>query len=333
MGKKKMKEREVNILITSAGRRGALVKCFKNTIKKMGKYSGKVVSVDASTLAAALYISDKHYIVPRIFASNYVDTLLEICSKENIKLIIPTIDTELLILSRNKKKFWDNGVIVAISDPKAVEICSDKLKTFQFFKENNIPTVDTFLYYQVDKMKNINYPLFIKPCSGSASINVYRINNRKELDFFIDYVENPVVQEYAEGQEFTLDILADLEGRVINVVPRERIEIRAGEVNKGKTVKEKKLIEYGRIIVEKLGGIGPITVQCFKKGDEIKFIEINPRFGGGYPLSFTAGVNYPELLIRMILGEKVAPRLGEFEENLIMLRWEDAVFIKRDEIN
>jgi carbamoyl-phosphate synthase large subunit len=328
-----MRGREANILITSAGRRGALVNCFKDTVKKMGKYSGKVVSVDASILAAALYISDKHYIVPRIFASNYIDTLLEICSKENIKLIIPTIDTELLILSQNKKKFGDNGVIVAISDPKAVEICSDKLKTFQFFKENNIPTVDTFLYYQIDKMKSINYPLFIKPCSGSASINVYRINNRKELDFFIDYVENPVVQEYAEGQEFTLDILADLEGRVINVVPRERIEIRAGEINKGKTVKEKKLIEYGKIIVEKLGGVGPITVQCFKKGDEIKFIEINLRFSGGYPLSFAAGVNYPELLIRMILGEKVAPRLGEFEENLIMLRWEDAVFIKRDEIN
>ncbi len=276
-----MKEREVNILITSAGRRGALVKCFKDTIKKMGKYCGKVVSVDASTLAAALYISDKHYIVPPIFASNYIDTLLEICSKENIKLIIPTIDTELLLLSQNKKKFGENGVIVAISDPKAVETCSDKLKTFQFFKENNIPTVDTFSYYQVDKMKNINYPLFIKPCGGSASINVYRINNRKELDFFINYIENPVVQEYAEGQEFTLDILADLGGKVINVVPRERIEVRAGEINKGKTVKEEKLIEYGKIIVEILGGIGPITIQCFKKGDEIKFIEINPRFGGG----------------------------------------------------
>jgi len=211
-----MREKGINILITSAGRRGALVKCFKNTIKKMGKYSGKVVSVDASTLAAALYISDKHYIVPRIFAANYIDTLLEICSKENIRLIIPTIDTELLLLSQNKKKFGENGVIVAISDPKAVETCSDKavetcsdkLKTFQFFKENNIPTVDTFSYYQIDKMKNINYPLFIKPCGGSSSINTYRINNRGELDFFIDYIENPVVQEYAEGQEFTLDILA-----------------------------------------------------------------------------------------------------------------------------
>jgi carbamoyl-phosphate synthase large subunit len=328
-----MREREVNILITSAGRRGALVKCFKKTIEEMKGVKGKVISIDVNPLSAALYLSDKHYIVPRIFASNYIDTLLEICSKENIKLIIPTIDTELLLLSQNKKKFGENGVIVAISDLKAVEICSDKLKTFQFFKENNIPTVDTFSYYQVDKMKNINYPLFIKPCGGSASINTYRINNKKELDFFIDCIENPVVQEYAEGQEFTLDILADLTGKVINVVPRERIEVRAGEINKGKTVKEGKLIEYGKIIVEKLEGIGPITIQCFKKGDEIKFIEINPRFGGGYPLSFAAGVNYPELLIRMVLGEKVASRLGEFEENLIMLRWEDAVFIKRDEIN
>jgi len=327
-----MKEREVNVLITSVGRRGALVKCFKDTIKKMGKYSGKVVSVDASNLAAALYLSDKHYIVPRILAPNYIDTLLEICSKENIKLIIPTIDTELLVLSENKKKFKDNGIIIAICDPKAIEICSDKLKTFQFFKENNIPTVDTFSYYQIDKMKNINYPLFIKPCNGSASIDTYRINNRKELDFFINYIENPVVQEYAEGQEFTLDILADLGGKVINVVPRKRIEVRAGEINKGKTIKEEKLIEYGKIIVEKLEGIGPITIQCFKKGDKVQFIEINPRFGGGYPLSFAAGVNYPELLIQMILGEKVAPRVGEFEENLIMLRWEEAVFIKKGKI-
>lgn len=328
-----MREREVNILITSAGRRGALVKYFKKTIEEMKGVKGKVISIDVNPLSAALYLSDKHYIVPQIFVPNYIDTLLDVCRKEAIRLIIPTIDTELLVLSQNKKQFGENEVIVALSDPKAVEICSDKLKTFQFFKENNIPTVDTFSYYQFDKMKNINYPLFIKPCSGSASINTYRINNRKELDFFIDYIENPVVQEYAEGQEFTLDILADLGGKVINVVPRERIEVRAGEINKGKTVKDDKLIEYGKIIVEKLGGIGPITIQCFKKGDEIKFIEINPRFGGGYPLSFAAGVNYPELLIRMVLGEKVTPRLGEFEENLIMLRWEDAVFIKRDEIN
>ena len=237
------------------------------------------------------------------------------------------------MLSQNKKKFGENGVIVALSDPKAVEICSDKLKTFQFFKENNIPTVDTFSYYQVDKMKNINYPLFIKPCGGSGSINTYKVNNKRELDFFIDYIENPVIQEYAEGQEFTLDILADLGGKVINVVPRERIEVRAGEINKGKTVKEEKLIEYGKIIVKELGGIGPITIQCFKKGDEIKFTEINPRFGGGYPLSFAAGANYPELLLRMVLGEKVVPRLGEFEENLIMLRWEDAVFIKEGNLD
>ena len=328
-----MKEREVNVLITSAGRRGALVNCFKETIKGMKEVGGKVVSVDVNSLAAALYISDNYYIVPRIFASNYIETLLDICKKEDIKLIIPTIDTELLILSKNKKKFEENGIIVSISDPKVVEICSNKLETFQFFKENNIPTVETFSSCQVDKMQNLNYPLFIKPCKGSASINTYKINNRKELDFFIDYIENPVIQEYAEGQEFTMDVLADFSGKVINVVPRERIEVRAGEMNKGRTVKEEELIEYGKIIVEKLGGIGPITIQCFKKDNEIKFTEINPRFGGGYPLSLAAGANYPELLIRMVLGEKIASRLGEFEENLVMLRWEDAVFIKRDEIN
>jgi len=253
--------------------------------------------------------------------------------KENIKLIIPTIDTELLILSKNKEIFEKKGIRIAISDTKIIEICSDKLKTFQFFKENNIPTVETFSYCQVDKMQNLSYPLFIKPCKGSASINTYKVDNRKELDFFIDYIENPVIQEYAEGQEYTMDILADFNGEVINVVPRERIEVRAGEINKGRTVKDERIIEYAKNITEKLGALGPITIQCFMKGNAVKFTEINPRIGGGYPLSFAAGANYSELLIRMVLGEKVLPKLGKFEENLIMLRWEDAVFIKRDEIN
>jgi len=328
-----MKEREVNILISSAGRRGALVKCFKDTIKGMEKCNGKVISVDASPLAAALHLSDKHYIVPRISDPNYINILLNICKEENIKLIIPTIDTELLILSQNKKIFEKKGIRIAISDTKVIEICSDKLKTFQFFRENSIPTVETFSYCQIDKIEKLNYPLFIKPCSGSASINTYKIDNRKELDFFIKYIDNPVIQEYAEGQEYTMDILADFNGKVINVVPRERIEVRAGEINKGRTAKDEKIIEYAKNITEKLGAIGPITIQCFKKGSEIKFTEINPRIGGGYPLSFAAGANYPELLVRMVLGEKIEPALGEFEENLIMLRWEDAIFIKKDEIN
>jgi len=327
-----MKEREVNVLIASAGRRGALVKCFKDTIKGMEKCNGKVISVDASPLASALYLSDKHYIVPRISDSNYINVLLNICMEENVKLIISTIDTELLILSQNKEIFEEKGIRIAISDTKVIEICNDKLKTFQFFKENNIPTVETFSYCQVDKIEKLNYPLFIKPCSGSASINTYKINSRKELDFFINYIDNPVIQEYAEGKEFTMDILADFNGKVLNVVPRERIEVRAGEINKGRTVRDEKIIEYVKNITEKLGAIGPVTIQCFKKGNEIKFTEINPRIGGGYPLSFAAGANYPELLIRMVLGEKVVPRLGEFEENLIMLRWEDAVFIREDKV-
>ncbi|MBA7574622.1 hypothetical protein ES708_16434 [subsurface metagenome] len=328
-----MKEKEVNILISSAGRRGALVKCFKKTIEGMKGIEGKVVSVDANPLAAALYLSDKHYIVPRISDPNYIDILLDVCKKEEVKLVIPTIDTELLILSQNKEIFEKKGIKIAISDTKVIEICSDKLKTFQFFKESNIPTVGTSSYNQVDKIKKLNYPLFIKPCSGSASINTFKINNRKELDFFINYINNPVIQEYAEGKEFTMDILADFNGKALNVVPRERIEVRAGEINKGRTVKDEKIIEYAKNITEKLGAIGPITIQCFKKGNEIKFTEINPRIGGGYPLSFAAGANYPELLIRMVLGEKIAPRLGDFEENLIMLRWEDAVFIKEGNLD
>ena len=323
-----MKEKEVNILITSAGRRGALVKCFKESIKGIEKVRGEIFAIDANPLSAALYICDKYYIVPYVSDKNYISTLFKICKKENIKLIIPTIDTELLILSHNKKKFKEIGTIIVVSNSESIKICRDKLKTFKFFIENNIPTVKTFSREQIDEINNLNYPKFIKPCYGSGGKNTFKVKNKKELDFYKNYIDNPVIQEFAKGQEFTLDVLADLRGKVVNVVPRERIEIRAGEVNKGKTVKDQRLIKFGKMIVEKLGGIGPITIQCFIKDDEIKFTEINPRFGGGYPLSFAAGANYPELLIRMALGESITAKLGEFEENLIMLRWEDAVFKK-----
>jgi carbamoyl-phosphate synthase large subunit len=325
-----MNNKNINILVTSAGRRVALVKYFKDAIKKIDHINGRVISVDASPLAAALFVSDDYYIVPKNSEDNFVDALLNVCLKEKINIVIPTIDTELFILAKNKERFRAQEIVISISDEEVINICRSKYNTFKFFKKNNIPTVNTFLPNQLKNKRRINFPLFLKPNKGSSSIGSYKINNKKELDFFIDYIDDPIIQEFADGQEYTLDILSDFYRKVINIIPRKRIETRAGEINKGITVFDKKIISHAKKVAEKLMSIGPITVQCFLKSDNIKFTEINPRFGGGYPLSHEAGANYPELLIRMALGENIETQIGNFKNNLVMLRWEDAVFLPKE---
>ena len=321
-------DKGLNILLTSVGRRAALVKSFKRALEEIGE--GRIVSVDANPLSPGLYLSDAHYIVPRISDDEYIPTLLRICAKHEIGLLIPLIDTELLLLARERKRFEHAGVKVCISEPKVIEICADKYSTYQFFNRNHIPTLKVFS--KKEALSLSPYPLFIKPRYGSASINAFPVRNEKELRFFLDYIPEPIIQEYSPGMEYTLDILADFEGNVVRVVPRERIETRAGETSKGMTVRDTRLIEWGKRITEALGAIGPVTIQCFVTDSEVKFTEINPRFGGGLPLSLAAGANYPLLLIKMALGKESGGSIDEFEEGLIMLRYDDATFIRHGEI-
>ena len=319
----------LNILLTSVGRRVALVNSFKRALEGRG-LKGKIVSVDANPLASGLYLSDDHYIVPKVSDDEYIPTLLKICGEHEIGLLIPLIDTELLPLARNKRRFEQAGIKVVVSEPKVIEVCADKYSTYQFFHRNNIPTLKVFS--KEEALLSSTYPLFIKPRYGSASINTFPVRNEKELSFFLDYIPEAIIQEYSPGKEYTLDVLADFEGNVVRVVPRERIETRGGETTKGITVKDRRLIEWGKRITEALGAIGPVNIQCFVADEAVRFTEVNPRFAGGLPLSLAAGANYPLLLIKMALGEKVEGSIDEFEEGLIMLRYDDAVFVRRGEM-
>ena len=321
---------EVNILITSVSRKVWLVKAFNDALKQEG-IVGKIVSVDINPLSAGLYISDRHYLIPPSSDPNFIPAILEICKKEDIKLLIPTRDAELLLFAKNKEKFLKKGTHVMVSNPEVIETCNDKYKFYQFLTENNIPTPKTYLSNQLD-FSSIHYPLLVKSRYGSGSKGVFKVENAEELKFFINYVPNPGIQEFINGKEYTVDLFSDLNVKVLTVVPRERIETFCGESYKGKTVKDAQIIEHAKNLAEKLQAIGHITIQCIKNDNEIKFIEVNPRFGGGAILGIKSGANTPLLLLRLILGKRIDPQIGEFKENLIMLRYTKDLFIQNGDV-
>lgn len=317
-----------NVLILSAGRRVELVKAFKNAQKKLNMQNAKVIAVDISKYAPALYFADNFYLVPRVTDIKYIDTIIDIAIKENIDLIVPTIDTELYVLALNKRLIEEKtNAKVLISDKEIIEICNDKNKTIEFLQQNGFDLPNTL---NEDDLKNKAYkfPLFIKPKDGSSSINTFIINDEKELQFFKEYVKEPIIQERIEGNEYTVDVCMDFEGNVISIVPRIRIATRSGEISKGKIDKNNHVIEDVKRLMQTLKPIGHITVQCFlTKDNVIKYIEINPRFGGGAPMSFYAGANSPEFLLRMLNGEELSYYEG-FQDGLVFSRFDDSILIE-----
>ena len=314
-----------NIIITSAGQRVALVRDFKETLVRFYA-EAKVFTTDMNPeLAPAAYVSDGCFEVLRVTDENYISQLLDICKKNEIGMIVPTIDTELLVLAENKKLFNDNDIIVCVSDLDFIKVCRDKRNTGDFLEKHNIRVPKA-----VDKY-NPTFPLFAKPYDGSLSTNLHYIKNAEELTqdilddpklLFMEYIDKETYKEY------TIDMYYGTDNCVKCIVPRERIKIRAGEINKGRTVKCP-LMDYIKERLDKIEGcIGCICIQVFFNPlpEDVVGIEINPRFGGGYPQSYAAGGNYPEMLIKeYFLGEKIA-YIDDWKDNMLMLRFDDAVY-------
>lgn len=316
--------KEINVLVLSVGRRVELINCFKTARDRL-KINGKVVAVDINSTAPALYFADKYFIIPRIDDDNYIDSLISICNENDISLIVPTIDTELEKLAKNKKEIEKaTKARVLVSDYEAVSICCDKFKTAKFFDDNGFGYPRVIIGEDI-KTENYSFPLFIKPLNGSSSINAFKVNNKKELDFFLEYVKDPIVQECVTGKEYTVDCFLDFDGHAITVVPRLRIATRSGEVLKGRTEKNAEIIADVKRLVNAFGFIGQITVQCFLcDNKEIKYIEINPRFGGGAPMSIMAGADSCENLYRLLLGEKLAYR-EDWQNGVTVSRFDGSV--------
>ena len=317
---------KTNILITSAGKRVALTRYFKETLSRFFP-AAKVYTTDMRPdMAPAAYVSDGCFAVPRVTVPEYPDLLLSLCREHGVGIVVPTIDTELMVLAAQKERFAQEGIHVIVGDEAFVGVCRDKRLTGDFFAAHDIRVPRP-----IDK-HHPTFPLFAKPYDGSLSTNLHFITKPEELTddilrddklLFMEYIDRKVYKEY------TVDMYFGRDHEVKSIVPRERIEIRAGEINKGRTAKNA-IVPYLKERLARLDGcVGCICMQLFLHPDtrDIVGIEVNPRFGGGYPLTYMSGANYPELLIReYLLGERVAYDEG-WTDGKLMLRYDDAVFV------
>ena len=307
-----------------------MLHAFRNAYRALG-LGGAITAVDANPLAPALKIADRSFLVPRTEKSDYVATLLRICRQERIDLIFPLTDPELPLFACHRDEFAKAGSRLVLSTERAVTISSDKWLTKSFFNHLDLPTPQSWLPGK-DIPDPVSFPLFIKPREGSGSARCFEVRNERELELFSSYVPNPILSELLPGPEITSDVICDLNGQLLAVVSRQRIEVRGGEVAKGVTVFDPRISDACRVIAQELCAIGPITVQCMMKDGVPHYTEINARFGGGVPLTIAAGADFPRWLLADAAGLKVSiPPVGSYTVGMYMTRFDDSHFITETE--
>jgi carbamoyl-phosphate synthase large subunit len=315
----------LNILVTSAGRRTSLVLAIMKAAKPFGY---KTLAADLDPLAPTCALADGAFRVPRVTSPEYIPALLRICREQEVGVIIPTIDTELPILAREAEAFQAEGILVALSTARFVTICGDKWKTAQAFQAEGIDVPASWLPEALPA--DLPPRVFVKPRDGSASQHTYACG-REELGRMMPIVPNAIVQEMLEGPEVTIDAFLDFTGRPIHFVPRERIRTLGGESIQGITLDRPELdgwLEQVLLACSRLGARGPITLQAFLTGRGPVLSEINPRFGGGFPLAHAAGGDYPAWILALRRGESLEPRLGQYRRGLYMTRYYSEIFLE-----
>lgn len=316
----------MRILFTSVGRRVELIQVFRSAAKELN-VDLTIYGVDISDTAPALFFCDQKIKICRITDQDYIPSLLRICKKEKIDAIIPTIDTDLLLLSQHKTSFETIGTKVFISAEDKIKICRDKRTTAEFFDEIGLLSpvpVDDYKKYNGD------FPAFIKPKDGSSSINAYKVNDESELETYSKEVPDYIVAPFIEGVEYTVDAFCDFDGNPIFITPRIRLAVRSGEVLKTEIVQDEKIIEETKIIIKEFKPCGAITIQLIRQHNTEKdyFIEINPRFGGGAPLSMKAGADSAVALLRLLKKEKLTYMDGAAEDGAVYSRFDQSIRVK-----
>lgn len=321
--------RPINILFEAAGRRVSLVRAFQKALLATG-IPGKTIAANADRRAATLYVADVAEIVPRISAPGYIEALLRLCAKHEVSLLVPLIDPALPVLAARAADFAAVGTRLMVSAPETIAIGANKVATGAFFRANGFRTPHVLSESEIAGLRLSDFPVFAKPAEGSSSIGANVIRNAEEVHLRRAADPSLVVMELICGEEYTIDVYVDFTGVPRCAVPRLRLETRAGEISKGVTVRDEKLIALSLDVARKLpGAIGCLTLQAFKVADGgYAFIEINPRYGGGYPLSWHAGADYPRWMIEEAAGRAPDFTRGQtFRANLGMLRYDDEVIV------
>ena len=311
-----MRRKVSNVLVPGASAPAGI-----NTIKslKLANFKGKVLSTDSNALSAGFYLSDYSEVIPEVDNHDYLEVLFKIIDKYDINVLMPSSGHDIFPFSENKEKLKRNGVIAVISDRDVLEICRDKILTFEHLnKKFNLPLT-------TDNKNNISeFPVIAKPRYGKGSRDIIKIDDFAELDYVDSRYSNMIFQEYLPGDEYTIDVLSDMDSNPITSVPRVRLQTRGGISTKGKIVLDKELIEESFRIVKHLNIIGPSCVQVKKdKDDGFKLVEINPRLGGGTIFSTLAGANFPKMIIDMVEGRSI--KIPTISEITILRYFEEVV--------
>jgi len=302
---------EVVVLFTCAGQRVDIVTAF-------ARAGATTLAVDVNELAPAFYAAERRALVPRVDDPGYLDSLRALVEEHDVRLIVPLADLDHLLLAQHRDEL---GALVLLPGSETIRLCEDKYAAHAFFAEQGIATPGTWLPAELPA--ELRYPVLVKARRGFGSRHIYRADDRRELDFFLGYTtKESMVQEVCRGEEFSIDVFCDTEGRCLNAIPRTMIESKGGESIKGMTTRDSQLIDHGRHVAEALRIVGPANIQCFREPDgSLPVTDVNPRFGGGFPLPTAAGSRYPELALALAAGERPEPTLGEFREGVVMTRY------------
>ncbi|MHB8650279.1 MAG: ATP-grasp domain-containing protein [Gaiellaceae bacterium] len=299
------------VLFTCAGQRVDIVTAFRRA-------GAHTLAVDVDPLAPALYHAHEHAFVPRVADPAYVAALAALVRGHGISLVVPLTDLDHGVLARARDEL---GALVLLPPPEIVEALADKWLSHRLFVERGIGSPPTWL--PSEPPADPRFPVLVKARRGFGSRGIYRCADARELEFFLGYAaDDSLVQSACLGEEFSIDVFCDLESRCLNAVPRTMIESKGGESIKGMTIRDRELIEVGRHVAETVGLVGPANIQCFREPDGSQLVtDINPRFGGAFPLPTAAGSRYPELALALAAGERPEPRLGDFREGLVLTRF------------
>jgi len=322
--------RNVSVLITAASRRVPLITAFRRALDAL-EVPGSVVVTDVNPLSPAVHVADEAYRVPLATDSRYLQAIEEICRAVPIDLVIPTIDDELPLFGASRDRFEAIGTRVAASDALTARVCNDKFLTDQVLAADGVATAGT--YRPGELPGDVTFPVFVKPRTGRGGVQAFAAKTPRELEFFVDYVEDPVVQRYLDGPEFTIDVLSDFTGEVLSVVPRERVVIRAGTSDRGRTSNDPALLDLGVRCAKVLRFVGAANVQCRVVDGRPVVFEVNPRFSGGIPLTVAAGADFPRWLIELVLGRRVAPSIGKFVPGVWMTNHETPLFFDKEPVD
>jgi carbamoyl-phosphate synthase large subunit len=317
------------VLISSAGRRVELLEAFRQALADLG-LEGRVLAADRSWYSSARHRADAHFAVPSCEQPEFVPRMVELCREQHVDLVVPTIDTELPVLAAGRDELAAVGATVAVSAPAVVEIAGDKVATHSWLTAHGFPTVRQTTVAEVrDDGRGWPFPLVVKPRFGSAAKGVAIVDDEQELAVAARTGE-VVVQTIARGDEYTVDALVDRSGRCVCTVPRRRIEVRAGEVAKAVTVHSPVLERLAAEIAEALpGAYGALAIQVFagEGFTDPTVIELNARFGGGFPLSRQAGADFPRWILEEVVGLPSSAKADGWRDGLVMLRYDAAVFV------